>query len=326
MTADAIFNHAPNEQRTTLAGALGAGEIWQLKDGSAAFYDSSIAASSSDKVYIRTDGQVTVTKTSGIVFLDGGRVYWDYSANAAHYKPVNDRDFYIGTAVGDWASGDTQMLVNLNSKPAYLTDFGRGGITDGFISSITGTQALNGLAILQRGGARNFVISSTSEAQKLDALGINGFAPSANWIVEGAFRVPSDGAGTVVDINIGIANATHATDADSITEHIFIHLDANNVNINIQSKDGTTTVASTDTTIDYTEGTALSTRVEFWIDGRDPSDIQCYINGALVLGATVFRLDNAVGPLFPLIHVEKTSAADTYELAVDNLSVRIAEQ
>lgn len=324
--ADAIFNHTGNEQRTTLAGALGGGEIWQLKDGKAAFYDSSTAASSGDKVYLRTEGQVTVTKTNGIVILDGGQVFWDHSANAAHYKAVNDRDFYLGTAVGDWAAGDTQMLVNLNAKPEYLVDYGRGAQTDAFITSITGTQALGGLEIKRRGGSHNLVISSTSEAQKLDALGVNGFAPGANWIVEGSFRVPSDGAGTVVDINLGIANATHATDADSITEHLFVHLDANNTNINLQSKDGTTTVTSTDTTTDYTEGTALSARVEFWLDGRDPADIQCYVNGALVLGATVFRLDNAVGPLFPLIHVEKTAAADTYEISIDSLRVRIAEQ
>lgn len=320
--ADAIFNHAANETRITLASALGAGEIWQLKDGRAAFYDSQVAASSGDKLYIRTDGQITVTKTNGVVILDGAPVYWDHSANSATYRANNDRDFFLGTAVGDWASGDTQMLVNINVQPSYLVDLAR----DAFITSITGTQALNGLALLRRGAAHNFVLSSTNEAQKLDALSVNGFAPGANAIVEGAFRVVSDGAGTAVDANLGIASATHATDADSIAEHLFVHLDANNTNINIQSKDGTTTVAATDTTTDYTEGSALSTRVEFWFDLRDPADIQCYINGALVLGSSTFRLDNAVGPLFLLAHVEKTASTDTYELALDWLRVRIAEQ
>lgn len=324
--ADAIFNHASHEQRTTLGGALGSGEIWQLKDGRAAFHDSSTAATSGDKVYLRTDGQVTVAKTNGVVILDGGRVYWDHSANSAHYKAVNDRDFYLGTAVGDWASGDTQMLVNLNVVPAYLVDYSAGGPEGAFITSITGTQALGGLELLRRGGSHSFILSATSEAQKLDALSVNGFATGSNWIVEGAFRVVSDGAGTVVDANLGLASATHATDADSIAEHLFVHLDANNTNINLQSKDGTTTVTATDTTTDYTEGSTLATRVEFWIDGRDPADIQCYVNGSLVLGASIFRLDNAVGPLFLLAHVEKTSAADTYTVSLDFLRVRIAEQ
>jgi hypothetical protein len=46
----------------------------------------------------------------------------------------------------------------------------------------------------------------------------------------------------------------------------------------------------------------------------------------LQLGSTVFNIDAAVGPLFLLAHVEKSSAADTYELALDWLRVRIAEQ
>lgn len=320
--ADAIFNHAGNEIRTTLGSALGVGEIWQQRNGRASFYDESSAASSGAKVYLREDGQVTVTKTNGVAILDGGAVYWDHSANSATYKPVNDRDFFLGTSVGDWASGDTQMLVNLNVQPEYLVDLSR----DAFISALTGTVAVTGCNIFPRGGAHNFILNSTSEAQKLDALSVNGFAPGANWIIEGAFRVPSDGAGTVVDVNLGAASATHATDADSIAEHIFIHLDANATPINVQSKDGTTTVAAVDTTLDYTESTTLANRVEFWIDGRDPADIQVYVNGALVLGASTFRLDNAVGPLFLLAHVEKTSAADTYELAIDWLRVRIAEQ
>lgn len=324
--ADAIFNHSSIETRVTLQGALGGGEIWQLADGRAAFYDNNAAASSGDRVYIRTEGQVSCIKTNGVVILDGGCVYWDHSANSATFEAVNDRDFYLGTAIGDWAAGDTQMLVNLNVKPAYHSDLSRGWSDDGFISAKIGTVAVTGCNIFRNGSAHNFVHNSTSEAQKLDLLAVNGFAPGANWIIEGAFRVPSDGAGTVVDVNLGIASATHATDADSIAEHLFIHLDANATPINIQSKDGTTTVTATDTTLDYTEGSALSTRVEFWLDGRNPADIQCYINGVLTLGATTFRLDNAVGPLFLIAHTEKTSAADAYEISVDWLRVRIAEQ
>jgi hypothetical protein len=323
---DAFFNHAANEQRTTLAGALGAGEIWQLKDGRAAYYDTSIAASSGEKVYIRTDGQATVTKASGVVFLDGQPVYWDHSANSATYKAVNDRDFYIGTAVGDWASGDTTALVNFNVKPEYLIDFGRGGSTDAFLTTIVGTTAVAGCNILRRGAAHHFVLNSTNEAQKLDALSVNGFATGANWIVEGEFRVVSDGAGTNTDVSLGIANGTHASDADSITESVFIHLNGNEVNIYAESDDGTTEVAATDTTVDYTEGSALSTRVHFMIDGRDPADVQIYINGALVLGSTTFNVNVATGPWFLLAHVEKASSADTYELALDSLRVRIAEQ
>lgn len=316
--ADAIFNHSSVEQRTTLSGALGAGEIWQLKDGRAAFYDSSVAASSGDKVYIRTEGQVTVTKANGVVILDGGRVYWDHSANAATYKPVNDRDFYLGTAVGDWASGDTQMLVNLNNQQSNIIDFQR----EAFDTVFVGTRALGGLDLETRGGARKFTLSATNEAQKIDMLSQFGFTRTANAIVELIFNVDSDGSGTVVDVSMGLANATHASDADSITESLFVHLDANNTNINIESDDGTNEVAATDTTTDYTEDTP----VEVWFDLRDEADIQVYVNGALVLGASTFRLDNATGPLKLLLHIEKTASTDTYVLDVNRFHARIAEQ
>jgi hypothetical protein len=212
--------------------------------------------------------------------------------------------------------------VNLNAQGSYLVDLAR----DAFITSITGTVAVAGCNIFRRGGAHNFVLNTTSEIQKLDALSVNGFAPAANWIVEGAFRVPNDGAAGNVDASFGIASATHATDADSIAEHCFMHLDSNSTNISFQSKDGTTTVTAQDSTSDYTESSTLANRIEFWMDGRNPADIQIYINGVLTLGSVTFRLDNATGPLFLLAHVEKASSADVYEIALDWLRVRIAEQ
>jgi hypothetical protein len=323
---EAIFVRDWDQTRITLAASTGAGELRQLADGRAGFYDEDAGASTGDKVLITSSGQVTLPKANGVVLLDGGRACWDHSASAITYKASNDRDFFAGSIVGDYASGDTQVVVNLNVEPRYLIDLSRGGPEDAFIAALVGTVAVSGCNIFRRGSAHNFIHSSTNEAQKLDLLSVNGFAPGANWIVEGAFRVISDGAGTAVDVNLGIASATHATDFDSIAEHLAIHLDANNTNINIQSKDGTTTVAAADTTTDYTESSTLANRVEFWLDGRDPADIQCYVNAALQLGGSTFRLDNAVGPLFLLAHLEKTAAADTYELALDWLRVRIAEQ
>lgn len=327
---EATFVRDWDKTRLTLLASLGVGELIQLPNGKAGYVDGTASYATGDKPILTSSGVVSVPKTNGIVLLDGGPAYWDASANALHYKPVNDRDFFAGTVVGDFASGDTIAYVNLNDRPQYLVDFGRGWSEDAFISALVGTVAVSGCNIFRRGGGHTLVLSATSEAQKLDALAVNGFAPGAQWIVEGAFRVISDGAGTAADISLGIANATHATDADSITEHLFLHLDANNTNINLQSKDGSTTVTSTDTTIDYTESSTLANRVEFWMDGRTKSggatDVQCYINGALVLGSTVFNLAAAVGPLFLLAHVEKTSSTDQYELALDWLRVRIMQQ
>ena len=115
-----------------------------------------------------------------------------------------------------------------------------------------------------------------------------------------------------------MANATHASDADSIVESCFLHLDGNSLNINAESDDGTTEVAATDTTIDL----ALGTPVHFVIDGRDPSDVQIYINGALVLSGTTFDISAATGPLKLLAHLEKSSDDTTAEYYVDALRVR----
>jgi hypothetical protein len=319
---DARFVRDWDQTQLVLAAGASIGEVWQMPNGQAAYLDKTVAKSTGDRTEFRTSGFATVTKTNGIYLIDGGPVYWDHSANSATFRQVNDRDFYIGTAHGDAESGDLTCVVNLNAQGSYLIDLAR----DAYIAAEIGTQAIGTMGIIRRGGALNFLHSSTSEAQKLDALSVNGFSPSANWIIEGAFRVPNNGAGSAVDVSFGIASATHATDADSIAEHLFLHLDANALDIKLQSKDGTTTVTATDTTSDYVEGTALSTRVHFWFDGRNPADIQCYIDGVLTLGSTVFRLDNAVGPLFLLAHSEKTSAADVHEVALDWLRVRIAEQ
>ncbi len=296
-------------------------ELRQMPDGRAGWMQGPNAGATNDQRQFRTDGQIAVPKTSGIVFLDGGRVYWDRSARLAHYKPVDDRDFYIGTAVGDAASADAAMTVNLNVAARYNLDLaGMPGT-----SIPIGTLALGGLGLSRIGGSLNFVLNATSEAQKLDLISKDGFATGAKAIIEIAFNVVNDGSGTVVDVSLGIANATNATDADAITRHLFVHLDANATAIKAQSKDGTTTITATDTTKVYVEGAGNANRVEVWFDLRNPADVQVYVNGVNVLPATVFSLAAAVNTWYLLAHIEKTSSTDTYEFDVDFMRARLQE-
>lgn len=316
--ADAQTPYTTEVVAYTAQAGLATGELIQLPDGRAGVVDKATSSGGLTTPFVT---QVwDITKTAGVVFLDGGRVYWDHSANAATYKKVNDRDFYIGRAVGDAASASTTARVAINIDPRYDIDI----LRDPFTTAFTGTQALGGLALLHRGGL-HAVLSSTNEAQKVDALSVDGFATGANAIIEFAFRVISDGAGSNTDVSIGVANGTHASDADSITESLFIHLDGNDVDINAESDDGTTEVASTDTTINYTEGSSVSERVEVWMDMRNPADVQIYVNGSLVLGSTVFDVSAATGPWKLLFHVEKSSSTDTYEIALDWLRCRFTE-
>ena len=323
--SDAVFLREQTPHKITVQSAASAGEMRQGPDGRAVYLKSTStgAAAGDANVNFYDSGQVTVTKTTGMVFLDGGRVYWDYSASKAHYKQVDDQDFFIGTSVGDAASADTTMTVKLNVNQSRKIDL----LQDAFSTTIVGTQALGGLALNRRGLALNKVLNATNEAQKLDALSKDGFAIGANAIIEMMFNVISDGAGTVVDFSLGVASGTNATDADSITKHMFVHLDANVTAIKMQSKDGTTTVAATDTTTVYTEGAGNANRVEVWFDFRAPADVQAYVNGVNVLPATVFDM-SGVGAttLYLLSHVEKTASTDTYEIDVEACFARTAKQ
>ncbi len=319
--ADATRYRDDTDLIVELATAANVGELRQLADGRFGWMQGGNAGAISDDRTFKAAGQVAIAKTTGITFLDGGKVYWDRSARKGHYKQVNDQDGYAGTCVGGAASADETMIVNLNVEQRRKVCINR----DPFSTTIIGTQALGGLGLLRRGGAHNIKLDSTSEAQKVDLLSKDGFALAANAIIEGAFNVISDGAGTVVDVSLGVASASHATDASAITQRMFVHLDANATSIHAESSDGTTTVALADSLADYTEGVGIANRVEFWMDFRTPADVQLYINGVNVLAASVFNMALAT-TLYLLAHAEKTSAADTYEIDLEWLYARTAEQ
>lgn len=304
--AQAIRDYTP-------VAALTAGQVIQLADGRAAVPATDIAAGVKGSVQI--EGIHTVAKTASVVILDGQPVYWDHSANTATYAKANDRDFFLGTAVGDAASADTTLKVNINVAPVYLVDVARDPF-DSVIVLTSGTPSLTRL-----GGAHKLAFSTTAEAQKVDILSKDGFDIDSNWIVEGEVEVVDNGDDAALDFNIGVANGTNATSADTITESCFLHIDGNALDILAESDDGTTEVAATDTTVNYAEGT----RFHFMMDGRDPSDVQIYIDGVLVLGGTTFDISAATGPLKLLAHLEKTSNDTPGEVHVDSLRVRIAE-
>lgn len=311
-----VFGEPDDSSTLTLASTGSAGEVIQARDGRAGFIDQLKDPESGAKVTIRHEGVVTVPKTASIVILDGGEVYWDYSANKAHFKPSGDRDFYLGTAVGDAASSDTTLNVDLNRRPVYAIDMARDGF-DTTIVLTAGTPALNA-----RGGKVEMTFSATAEAQKVDALSLDGFAVGANAIISGKVNVVDNGDAAAVDLSIGVANASHASSADLITESVFIHIDGASLNINAESDDGTTEVAATDTTVDFAEGTEF----EFWLDMRDPADVQIYLDGVLVLSGSTFDVSAAVGPLKLLAHVEKTSDNTTYQVDFRHFRARLGEQ
>lgn len=307
------LDYTPDADRVTA-------EVIQLADGRAGAMCHDV--SSGVRGAVQTEGVFKVLKTASIVFLDGGEVYWDHSANAAHFRKVNDRDFFIGTAVGDAASADTTLLVNFNVAPTWTLD----AMREAVLSVPTGTAAAGGFGYPVRlGGAAQLELTATSEAQCVDILTVDRVAVGANPIVQAIIRPVTNGSGAAVDFSIGLANGTSTTDADAVTEHVFFHIDGSDTKIYAQSKDGTTTVSATDTTTTITAGSAVANRKELWIDARDISSVKLYVDGVRVLSGTTFVLSAATGPLGLLAHIEKTSGTTTGKFLIDALRARIAQ-
>ena len=303
-----------HEQRKVASAAIVSGEIHQLPDGRAGYYPSLNVRASGDNLTMITEGQVTLPKTASIALLPGGKAYWDHSANKVHFKPVNDRDFFIGTVSEDALGADATCFINLNVRPEHIIELGKGKWT------LAGT---NGLGTVHKIGGEEvrMEFDAVIEAALASLLSDRSFDVAANAIVEFKITIAGNGDDAALDINVGIANAGHATDADSITESCFVHIDGNVLDILLESDDGAIEVAAIDSTIDYVEGTPF----EVWMDMRDPADIQIYINGVLALPGTTFRLDAATGPLKALIHVEKTSNDTVGVVDTEFIRVRTME-
>lgn len=279
----------------TPTSAVSAGQVVQLRDGRAAFCPRAIAAGVRGAAQVK--GIVSVAKTATMVMLPSNKLFWDASANKAHLLHGGDADFYLGVCMDDAASADTTVKVNLNEQPAYTL-----ALRDGYQSIPVSTAGWPHVY----GGGNSFGMKFdlAAEAQKLDALSSRALATaSCTGILSALICVnvaPDDAA---VDINVGLADGTHATDADSITNSLFVHLDGNDTNIDLESDNVTAEVSATDSTVDWVAGTPFL--VTF--DLRTLSDIQVYIDGVNVLPNSTFTLSGAAGPLRLLAHMEKSA-------------------
>ena len=319
ITAQSQTHRSERTRKMVLTAAVSSGDIVHTPEGlaGAVLGLSGANHASGDTVACCVEGEHKVTKSSGVVILDGARVYWDHSANAATYAPADDRDFFIGTAVGDAASGDTEMKVRLNEEAQYIVKLNESG----FDSTPVFTSGTPSGAMV--GGSFRAAFSATAEAQKLDLLSKRSWPHTAPWILDAEVEVDVNADADVADLNVGVANGTHASDADSITESVFAHFDMGaDLNLDAESDDGTTEVNATDTTVDW----AVGTPVRITIDGRDETDIQIYVNGSLVLSGTTFTLEDATGPIKALFHLEKSSNDSPGAVLLHDLRVRLMEQ
>ncbi len=186
----------------------------------------------------------------------------------------------------------------------------------------------NGLGVLssdEANGVLKFsadaVVEAATSALYMQAAPIH---PSTNPIIEFRMAIFDIGDDAALDINFGLANDTHATDADLITDSIFFHLDGTDLAINCECDDGSNETGATDTTLELTDDTYAT----FKIDCTDLSDIKFYIdledgNGyTRVLSSTTFSVAAMTNTLTPIMHVEKTSNDTTYDVRFDWCRIR----
>jgi len=302
---------------TAPTGGYTSGEVIQLTDGRAAFVCGLRSPAAGEPATLKTSGQVTLAKTSGVVILEGDEIFWDRSAGSATpLKAVAGGDFSAGVAVADAASTDTTVIADLNKKPEYIIDVMRGP-TDTAIVTTDGAPAMT----MGPGYAKLALATSHAEAEKVDVLSQHSVPVTVPFIVEGRIAVYSIGDEASVDINVGIANGTHASSFDSITEYCALHFDGTALSILAQSADGTTTVAAVDTLVDAVDDTYF----DFRMDCRNLADIQIYINGVNVLPASVFKLNAATGPLKLIAHIEKGANDTPGEIRINHLAVRATD-
>jgi predicted RecA/RadA family phage recombinase len=312
MSEAALYKDA--DTITILApAALASGQVVQLPDGRAGYVMGLKAVAAGDPVEIQVGGQAVVAKAANVEILPGDELRWDRSANTATpLDAIADADFLIGTAVDGAAAADTTVVVALNKRPVYQIDIFRDR-SDSVIVKTSGTPAVTWTP-----GCVTLALSATDEIQKVDVLSAAAIPVGVPFIAEGRVAVFDIGDNTALDFNIGLANATHASDADEITESVFFHLDGSALDIKAESDDGTTEVAATDTTVDAVDDTFF----DFRIDARDLSDIKLYINGVRVLATKTFKLDKATGPIKLLVHMEKSANATSGEIRVAHLAIR----
>lgn len=290
----------------TPTAAVTGGEVVQISDGRAAVLPVDLA--SGEKGAAETEGVWEVPKAADLVWIQGGPIWWDHSANAATpNEPVgsSDRDFYLGTAYDDELAATTRAKVNLNVQPRYIIDSARDNGDTVIVKTVVGSTTVEVPNVVQRGGMLALNFGTTAEAQKVDWLSDRGFAIGSNWVAEILLELVTAADNAAVDVDVGVASGTHATNFETIAEFAAFHLDGDDLNIDAHSDDGTTDIAPTDTTIDIAAGTP----VRLTLDGRDQTNVKYYVDGAEVLAATanLGKLTAGSGPLYAIIHAEKTA-------------------
>lgn len=303
--AEATYLRDSDTVRIIAPAALTNGEVIQVADGRAGVVGNTGAGvASGEQADIQIKGVFKVAKTTSVVILDGQRLYWVESTGKCSYTG----DFYLGVAVGDATAAATTVLVDLNVEMVPYLDLGR----DQCVVEETNGGTDEGLGVKNEGEWWRAHVDNTSEASLTAIYTKKTIALGKDAIFEGWINIIAADAGAT-DLTFGVANESHATAFEAnVAEFVTIHIDGGDTDTQIASDDGTTDTNPADAAHDYTLGTPFFVQ----IDMRDESDVQVYIDGVLQLPGSDFALDDATGPIFPILHIEKTTATDIWDVRV----------
>lgn len=285
----------------TPASAVTAGDVVRLADGRVGVAATDIAAGALGTVY--TAGRFALNKPATHVVLEGTLLWWNLEAKCVSLLPGAGM-IRCGVAVADASATDTDVIVDLNVFPVAPIDLLDGHVLTSVVN--------NGVATLFPGGLVKLAFTTAAEAQKADLYGNDlSISATAGFIWDAILAIFNIGDSAAADINFGVASSTNASDFDSIQKYCAFHLDGNALDIKVQSKDGITTVAATDTTLD-----AVDDRYSLYqIDARDAANVKMYVDGVLIPAPTSIDFSNG-GPLMPIVHIEKTSDDSPGEVRV----------
>lgn len=298
----------------TPTAAVAAGEVIQLKDGRAGVAVDAIAAGGTGALQIK--GIATVSKSITQTMLVSNKVYWDISTGKCNLLGGSAGDFFLGTVVEDASYTGTTVKVALNVKPSYYAALERGFWAIPIPAITANPQGM----MFGHGNGVSMAFDTAAEAEKFDALSIDSIPTSTPGVLQAMVCINLNGDDAAFDFNVGLANETNATNADTITSSLFLHTDGASLNLNIESDNAAAEVAATDTTIDAVVGTPF---LVTW-DLRSWSDIKCYINGLRVGDGTTgsavtLTLAGVAGPMKLMAHMEKSANDSPGNFTVQDL-------
>jgi len=186
------------------------------------------------------------------------------------------------------------------------------------------TDGLGVISSDEPNGVLKFVADAVDEASTQALYMVNApFDIDQNPIVDFIVAIFDIGDETTIDFNFGVADDTHADNADTIAVSAFFHLDGADLSLCCECDDNTTDTPAEDTGVDLTDDTYY----EFRIDMTDKTDVKFSYRdvGApawtRLLPDSTFSMAAATGALTPIVHVEKAAGNDTtFDLRLDKVS------